>query len=355
MSDTQICHINVARGFRGGERQTELLIRELAKRRVSQALICRRSQPLVSRLADIDIEIREVSGNPLAVAMRAGQAQLLHVHEGRSVYAAYLRHLFSGTPYVITRRVTNAIKDHRFAHSAYRRAARVAAISPQVESIVRSFDSAIDVTVVFSASSGLPFRESVVAELRDRWNGKFVVGHVGALDMQKGQKTIIEAARRCAISHPELHFVLVGGGDDEQHLRQLAVDLQNLEFTGFVDNVGDFLAAFDLFILPSNREGLGSILFDAMERKLAIVASRVGGVPSIVHDNHNGLLIDPGRPDQLRAAIVRLYEDPELRHDFGEAGARIAAANTPAAMCGKYLEIYAAVLGRALGAAEVAS
>jgi hypothetical protein len=100
--------------------------------------------------------------------------------------------------------------------------------------------------------------------------------------------------------------MLVGGGDDEAMLRSAAAGLTNMTFTGFVDNVGDYLASFDVFVLPSNREGIGSILFDAMEAGLPVVASRVGGVPSIVHDGETGFLIDAASPDQLRAAILLL-------------------------------------------------
>ena len=345
MSEIVVCHINVARGYRGGERQTELLVRQLAIRGISQILICRRSQPLSQRLRSVNVDIREVSGNFLGVALAAGGSDLLHVHEGRSVYAAWLRHRFAGTPYVITRRVNNPIRDHRWAHKTYRAASKVAAVAPQVAEIVSRWDPAIDVTVVHSGSSGLTVDDANVRDIRSRWPGKFLIGHVGALDnAQKGQEFIVEVARKCRHSNPDVHFVLVGGGDDEAMLREKAGDLGNLTFTGFVDNVGDYLAAFDLFILPSNREGIGSILFDAMERELAIVASRVGGVPDIVHDGENGLLIDPGSPDQLLAAIVRLKGDPSMRSRLGEAGKRIAANFTASTMCEKYLAIYREII-----------
>ncbi len=197
MAQFAVCHINVARGYRGGERQTELLIRELAKRGVSQLLVCRRSEPLSRRLADVDVEVREVSGNPLGVVLASAGAELLHVHEGRSVYAAWIRHSFSGTPYVITRRVNNPIRDHRWAHKTYRAAAFVAAVAPQVADIVRAWDPAIHVAVVHSGSSGLTSDPAIVTEIRSRWPGRFLVGHVGALDnAQKGQEYIIEVGRR---------------------------------------------------------------------------------------------------------------------------------------------------------------
>jgi glycosyltransferase involved in cell wall biosynthesis len=276
-------------------------------------------------------------------------ASLIHVHEGRSVYAAFARSLLSGTPYVVTRRVNNPIRQHWFAHRAYRRAARVAAVAPQVGEIVRAYDSSILVTVVHSASSGFAVDAAATAAIKAQFGGKFVAGHVGALDNdQKGQEFIIAVAGELEHTHPDVHFVLVGGGEDEKLLKTAAAGLTNVTFTGFVDNVGDYLAAFDVFILPSNREGIGSILFDAMEQGLPVVASRVGGVPDIVRDGDTGLLIDPASPAQLRDAILTLKADASLRRVYGERGRQFAKDFTADAMCGKYFALYEAVLRRQL-------
>lgn len=342
----KIVHINTARGYRGGERQTELLIRGLASRNVRQALVARRGDELARNISQLGVEVREVGGGRLSVIGATRDASLLHVHEGRSVYAAYARSLLSGIPYVITRRVNNPIRDHWFAHRAYGRAACVAAVAPQVADIVRAYDSNIAVTVVHSGSSGLPVDAAMVEAIRSEFAGKFLVGHVGALDnAQKGQEFIIAVARQLERSEPGVHFLLVGGGADEAMLKAKASGLRNLTFTGFKNNVGDYLASFDLFILPSNREGIGSILFDAMEQRLPVVASRVGGVPDIVHHEDNGLLIDPASPDQLREAILRLRRDPELRRAYGTRGCELAKSFTSEAMWRKYLALYESVLG----------
>lgn len=343
----KIVHVNTARGYRGGERQTELLIRGLASRGVRQALVARRAGALAERVRGIGIDVREVDGNPVSVARAARDASLIHVHEGRSVYAAYLRSLLSGTPYVITRRVNNPIRDHWLAHRAYRRASCVAAVAPQVADVVRAYDSAISLTVVHSASSGLRVDAAASAAIREQFRGKLVAGHVGALDnRQKGQEFILAVARELEHTHPDVQFVLVGGGDDEAMLKAAAAGLANVTFTGFVDNVGDYLAAFDVFILPSNREGIGSILLDAMEQRLPVVASRVGGVPDIVHHGENGLLIDPASPAQLRDAILKLKADPALRRAYGERGRAFANDFTADVMWRKYFALYESVLGR---------
>jgi len=85
-----------------------------------------------------------------------------------------------------------------------------------------------------------------------------------------------------------------------------------------------------------------------MEQQLAIVASRVGGVPDIVHDNENGLLIDPASPSQLLEAILKLRDDTAMRSRLGEAGRHIAAKFTASVMCENYLEIYGETLGRTI-------
>jgi glycosyltransferase involved in cell wall biosynthesis len=135
--------------------------------------------------------------------------------------------------------------------------------------------------------------------------------------------------------------MLVGGGDDEAMLRERVGDLPNVTFYGFVDNVGDYLAAFDLFILPSNKEGIGGILLDAMDQSLPVIASRVGGLPEIVRDGDNGLLIEPRSPEQLQVAILRAYENPELCARLGQSGRAFASKFTAAAMAEQYLQLYA--------------
>jgi glycosyltransferase involved in cell wall biosynthesis len=343
---SKIVHVNIARGYRGGERQTELLLAGLASRNVSQALVARRGGALAQRVAERGIEVRQVGGSLWSVAAATHGAALVHVHEGRSVYAAYLRWLLARTPYVITRRVDNPIGEHWAAHQTYRHAACVAAVAPQVGQIVKNYDPSIAVRVIHSGSSGLTVDPAVVERIRAQFEGRLLVGHVGALDnSQKGQEYLIAVARELESSCPDVVFMLVGGGADEAMLKGLAAGLRNVVFTGFVDNVGDYLAAFDIFALPSNREGIGSILLDAMERALPIVASGVGGVPEIVHHEHNGLLIDRGSTEQLRDAILRLRADPALRSALGERGRELAGQFTAERMCRRYLDLYETLIG----------
>jgi glycosyltransferase involved in cell wall biosynthesis len=302
---------------------------------------------LAQRVGDLPVEVRLSSGNPIATFLRTGGVDLVHIHEGRSAYAGLLRSAVSGTPYLITRRVDNPIGNHALAHRAYRRASFVVAIAPAVAEALAAFDPAIRTRQISSSSSQLAVCDASVRSIRNRFPDKFIVGHVGALDNhQKGQEYIIDAASLLQESHPDIHFLLVGGGDDESKLRDFVAQrkLTNVTFAGFVDNVGDYLAAFDMFVLPSNFEALGSILLDAMERRLPIVASRVGGIPSLIRDDETGLLIEPRRADLLAASIRRLHAEAELMHRLGEAAQRVACERTPRVMCASYVELYQKML-----------
>ena len=343
----RIAHINLAKGYRGGERQAELLIRALAGFDLDQVLVARANCPLAERLADAGIEIRLCSG--LLSAFRANRVvDVVHSHEGRGVYAAWLRNEISGTPYIITRRVNNPLGDSWLTRRAYTRAAFVASVAADVARIVQGFDERVNSCVIHSSSSGLPVDSAAARSIRDRFPGKWIIGNVGALDnAQKGQQYIIEVARRMKDSHSQFQFLLVGGGNDEAMLRELAGDLPNISFEGWSDRVGDYLAAFDLFILPSNKEGIGGILLDAMDRALPIIASRVGGLPEIVKDGENGVLIDPRNPDQLEEAILRLYDDPDLRRAMGARGREFSRGFTAESMAQQYLELYRRASGTA--------
>src|SRR5690606_16687280 len=313
----RICHINLADGFRGGERQTELLVKEMAARSWLQRLVVRKDGALVKRCKDVPgLEIAEVVPHPITAAIAGRGCSVVHAHEARAVYSGWLLKRMSHTPYVLTRRIDHAANSSYPRERAYRSAEKVIAISSSIARTVNEHYPDIKCEVVPSAHADM-LNGHANGAAHKRVNEKIVIGHIGELDhSHKGQGTIIEAARELEDSRPDLHFVLVGHGKDDARLRRIASGLGNIEFAGFVDNVADYLATFDLFIYPSLREGLGSSLLDAMHFGLPIVASRVGGIPEIVEDQVNGLLIPPESPRDLVGAIERVVADAALRNSM---------------------------------------
>ena len=345
-----LCHINLARGFRGGERQTELLVGHLAKQGLNQVLVARQGQPLIQRLAGTQgLILAPVRGNAVAAMLAASGMSLIHAHESHGAHGAYLRYCLSRIPYVLTRRVSNIPHGDFFTRRVYRHASMNACVAGSVGKNLTDYEPDVQTCVIHSAVSQLDVDPIAVARLRALHQGKFVVGHVGALDDKtKGQRYIIQAARELQSSHPHIQFLLIGSGPDEDRLREQAGRLGNLHFVGFVDNVGDYLSILDVLILPSNIEGIGGVLLDGMQFGLPVIASRVGGLPEIVHDGENGFLIQPHNPQQLNEAILRLHNDAHLRRTMGARGKEFVSNFTPDKMAEKYLKLYESVLDRKL-------
>jgi len=343
--DRLIVHVNLSKSFRGGERQTELLVRGLAERGHPQRLVARAAAPLAERLADVkQLDIRSVGGLLGATQACGRDAAVLHVHEGRAPLVARGAQLLGSAPYLITRRVPKPLKHNPVTRHLYRRAARVVAISQAVAASLAEYDRDLRVDVIPSALAHLAANPDALAALRARYTGRFVVGLVGALVIHhKGQDLLIEVARRVESAHPDILFVLVGEGEDEERLRARAADLRNVEFAGFVDDVGTWLEFFDVLTLPSRHEGLGSVLLDAMDHGRAIVASRVGGIPELVTDGDNGLLVAPDSADELERAILTLYRNRARLAAMGERSRARAGQYTPARMTERYVELYRSV------------
>ncbi|HEX6994021.1 MAG TPA: glycosyltransferase family 4 protein [Gammaproteobacteria bacterium] len=334
-------HVNLAHTYRGGERQTELLIRGLSAYLPRQRAVVRAGRPLAERLTDVPgVTVVPVGGRLAAVRAMKG-CTLVHAHETGGAQAALVRHLLSGTPYVVTRRVDKRPKPDPFTRAMYTHAAAIAGLSSAVVRSLESYDPSLEPRRIPSAASGVPSDPAWVDAFRARFPGKFLVGHVAAIDVEhKGQLTLVAAAAKLERDHPQIHFIVVGSGRDEERVRRAAAPLSNMSFTGWVDNVGDHLAAFDLFAFPSKHEGLGSILLDAMQFGLPIVATSVGGIPDLVVDGENGILIAEDDSDALAAAIARLFSDAALRDAIARANRLRARDYQPEIMTARYLELY---------------
>jgi glycosyltransferase involved in cell wall biosynthesis len=343
----KVAHINLAKTFRGGERQTLLLIRELAERGWRQKLVARRDGELAERLvAELPgVEIVGAGNNPLRSSGALADADIVHAHEARGVYVALAGYWRYRAPYVITRRVLRPQKSSWLRDRAYATAGKVVGVSGAVAGQIRRNYPSIEPVVIPDAHATLEVDAETSDAIRQRYAGKILITHAGSyVHRVKGQLTIIDVARRAAAERPDWHFLLLGAGTDEALFRERIGDLDNIELTGFVDNIGDYLAASDVFVFPSLDEALGSSLLDAMQFGLPIVATRVGGIPEFIKDGINGILIDPQSPRQLFDGIDRLARrSPDV--DAMHLANRACAANFSAAhMADAYEDLYRSIL-----------
>lgn len=180
---------------------------------------------------------------------------------------------------------------------------------------VRVVANGVDIAAIDAARPG----DEVRLEL-GLPEGAPVIGLVGRLDhWGKGHKELFEAMAGLRERHPA-HALIVGGGRRMDEVRQSAESLGlagAVHFLGPRQDVPDLLNAMDIFVLPSHSEGVSLALLEAMAAGLPVVASAVGGLPEVVQDGDNGLLIPPRDAGALAGALERLLTDPALARRLG--------------------------------------
>ena len=151
-----------------------------------------------------------------------------------------------------------------------------------------------------------------------------LIGTFTRLVWYKGLEELLKAAALVVKSHPSARFLVVGDGPLRQPLEEKARVLGlngTVRFLGSVpDASSSLLPHFDLFVLPSLKEGMSNSLLEAMAAGKPVVATRVGGNPEVVIDGKTGFLVPPKDPEALAGAILRLLADQELARNLGEAG-----------------------------------
>jgi len=152
----------------------------------------------------------------------------------------------------------------------------------------------------------------------------FTILCVGRLVSTKGQRILIEAVSRLAHEGRNLHLVLVGDGPDRTDLERLVAVkglAATVELTGSInqDHIQQYYRDADVFALASFAEGIPVVLMEAMAMQIPCVSTRINGIPELIDDGINGLLVAPSDVDGLAAALARLMDSPDLRAKLGVA------------------------------------
>ncbi|WP_394242646.1 glycosyltransferase family 4 protein [Vibrio astriarenae] len=313
----KICHVNLASGYHGGENQTLQLIQHQVKLGYELTVVANPKSPFFDAMKQLNVTLIQASHFTKAHARSITQdCSLVHVHEGRAIYWALIQSLLYDVPYIVTRRIDNKLKKKWLANLAYSKASAVIGLSTEI--VNRIEDAYPDLTVFKIPSSPVtyPSNSDVVAQLHQRFQDKFVVIHAANMVSHKGFDITIEAAKLLEITNSSIHICLLGDGPERADLEVRAHGLSNLSFEGKQSNMGDWFRVANLQIHPSYSEGLGSVILEGASAGLPIVASDTGGIPDIIEQGYNGLLVKPGSPQELAQAIASLEQEPALRETF---------------------------------------
>jgi L-malate glycosyltransferase len=334
-------HVDTARTWRGGQNQVLLTVMGLRAARYRTMLVANPEGELRQRAMEgLDlVALSPKSEMDLSAAWKFGrllkqlQPDVVHAHDPHAVAMAALALSMSTSsrkpPLVAARRVDFHMKQNALSRWKYRQVDCFVCASEAIRQMVIAdgIPESRAVTVYEGIDIDRIEATPPVDLHAELWlpHQAPIIGNVAALVPHKGQRHLIEAAALVVRKVPDARFVIAGEGELRPLLERMIRE-HHLEkhffLAGFRPDIVSVHKAFDVFVMSSVTEGLGSSLLDAMACAKPIVATTAGGIPEVVVDGVTGLLVPPRDHRALADAIVTMLGDEAKRKAFGAEGHR---------------------------------
>jgi glycosyltransferase involved in cell wall biosynthesis len=359
-------HIDTARTWRGGQNQVLVTVLGMRSAGHRAMLVAHPDGELRRRAAEgLDLlpiaprtEMDLSAAWKLSRAIKQLRPNVVHAHDPHAVALSALALNMSTqpkrAPLVASRRVDFRLRGNALSRWKYDQVDCFICASEAIRTLLLADGIPPERTVTVHEGIDLARVESApLAALHEElWlpHGSPIVGNVAALVPHKGQKHLIEAAALVVRKVPDARFVIAGEGELRASLEH-QIKHHNLEkhviLAGFRTDVLSLHKAFDIFVMSSITEGLGTSLLDAMAAGKPVVATTAGGMPEVVVDGETGILVPPRDDHALADAIIRLLSDPGLRKRMGDAGRSLAYARFSAErMVSDTIAVYERIVGR---------
>ena len=336
----KILHVDTELSWRGGQQQAFYLYQGLLRKGVATRFVAPPSSQMSKRLKEKNLPVHNLAfwgewdffhGIALALLARKEGYNILHLHSGHALSWGLWAKLFKPSLRIIAvRRVDFSIRKNFFSRWKYSTSLvdKIVAISDNIRQVLVQDQIPEDkITLIHSGIDLTKFADLKVPEdFRQKWqipSDAILIGTIAAFAGHKDYPTFLKAASLVIKQHPNACFMAVGEGKLLPDMRELTKTLgieNRMIFTGFQHQVGIFLKSFDIFVISSKKEGLGTTVLDAQATGLPVIGTAAGGIPEMIENETNGLLVEPQDPEKLASAISRLIEEPELRTTLGQKG-----------------------------------
>ncbi|MEL7002742.1 MAG: glycosyltransferase family 4 protein, partial [Bacteroidota bacterium] len=232
--------------------------------------------------------------------------------------------------FILSRRVdfvpsSNWLTRKRYNHAGIK---RVLCVSDAIRKIMHDY---LDINkdrcvTVYSGVDLTKFDVKPSFSIRKKYNiseGMSIIGNTSALADHKDYYTFIDTARALLDLGRKVHFFILGDGPMKEEIQEYVSNKKlkgHITFTGFVDNVPEWLKQFDVFLITSKTEGLGTSIIDALACEIPVVATKAGGIPELVIHEQTGLLAEVRDVSQLTTYVQKVLDDLSLRNELVKNG-----------------------------------
>ncbi len=328
----KILHIDTEKGWRGGQQQAAYLLETLYEKGYDTALICQPESAFETFCEDKNLpyfsinmkgEFDLIAAYQIARLCKKNHFDILHLHTAHAIAIGLLTKLFySKIKLIAVRRVDFHVNKNWFSKFKYnnRLLDIIECVSDSVKNVL--LEDGVPGQKLITIHDGVDldrFRDVIPPPDLNTQFGipphNLVIGTIAALVGHKDCPNLLRAAKIVLDNVDNVAFCAVGDGPDKEKILSLADQLglgDRFIFTGFQKEVGKFLKIFDIFVLASKLEGLGTSILDAQTIGLPVVACRTGGIPEIIIHNQNGLLVPPQNEKALADALLLLLHDKKL-------------------------------------------
>lgn len=187
-------------------------------------------------------------------------------------------------------------------------------------------------------------QSQISKEYKKRQHSELRLLFVGRLSPEKGIREILETMNE--LKEYDIKLLFIGKGRMEKDIKEYVIKnhlCETIEMAGakpWGEELFSYIEIADCLLLPSYNEGLAMVTLEAMAKGTPVIASNVGGIPDVVHQDENGILIEPHRGDQLKEAILKIYYDEEYRQRLCQGALKTIQENTREKQLEKFKEAY---------------
>ena len=355
-----VLHVDTERGWRGGQRQVLWLAAGMQAAGHRAIVVARRGEELARRAASAGLDVIPCaprgeldlwSAWSLRREIVRHRADIVHAHTAHAAALAALARTGTRANVVVARRVDFPLRRNLGTRFKYDRADAVIAISRDVSDVAMA--GGIDPRRLHVVPDGVDLSRRVVPASREMLQslgidkGAELVVLVAALVIHKDPLTFVRAMGLASRQRPMLRALVVGDGPLREGVQAEASRLGLdgiVRLTGFRRDADELLAAASVAALSSVKEGMGSVLLDAMAFGIPIAATRAGGIPEVVIDGETGLLSPPGDAQAMANNVVRLLDDRGLATTLTARASERVKQFSAAKMVERTLAVYSSVL-----------
>jgi L-malate glycosyltransferase len=360
----RILHVSSHKTWRGGEQQATYLLEELRKHGVFQWVFCAENNAMCLYAKKRGLSyytfnkgflINFFTQNKLKKVCQKHHIDLIHVHDSHAHTLAFISALFGNTtPIIVSRRVDFPVQKSYFSKWKYnhKKIARFICVSNKIREVLeKDIENKSKLSVVHSGIDlkrfeGKKNKAVLHKELELPENTK-IVANVASLASHKDYYTFVNTAELVLQKMKNLVFLIIGDGelkkDIQEYIRQKNLS-DKILMIGFRKDIPDILPEFDVFLFPSETEGLGTSVLDALAVGVPVVSTRAGGIEEMIKHEENGLLADVKDHHTLAEHVLYILNNRDLAEKLSKKGLDTVHEYTKENMALKTLHIYQEII-----------